>query len=345
MNFRKDEIISWLKAYYDKFVLVVVLAAVLLSLSILIWSTVRERKALADDHCTRLPMLQSRKAKPLDMTPVCDAIEAVNAPFQLGSWTTRMVVAELRVSCIRCGRPIPINAEMCSFRNCGARQPKVLASDKKDSDFDSMPDEWEKKMGLDPNAEDAAQDADRDGFTNFEEFTAGTHPKDDASAPSSLVKLRILKIARITFPLIFTGTIQVTPTERIFMLRNRQTGKDYSASLGETVEGYKLADFAKKTASGPRTTGFDEEISVLTLRKDGKKFELKAGDRLGAQGEWAASLLYLIDNARLLVKKGDIISLKNNEYKIVDITPQNVIVQDMQSGEQTVISPTEGLQK
>ena len=46
-----------------------------------------------------------------------------------------------------------------------------------DSDHDGMPDEWEKKYGLDPNdPSDAAKDADGDGYTNLEEYLNGTDP-------------------------------------------------------------------------------------------------------------------------------------------------------------------------
>ena len=71
------------------------------------------------------------------------------------------MVAELRVRCVKCGRPIPVDADVCPFRNCGAQQPAVLKAKIKDSDLDSMPDEWELKYELNPNADDALQDADQ----------------------------------------------------------------------------------------------------------------------------------------------------------------------------------------
>ena len=42
-----------------------------------------------------------------------------------------------------------------------------------------MPDEWEKKYGLDANnADDNASDKDGDGYTNIEEYLNGTDPTE-----------------------------------------------------------------------------------------------------------------------------------------------------------------------
>jgi hypothetical protein len=46
-----------------------------------------------------------------------------------------------------------------------------------DSDHDGMPDDWERKHGLNPgHAADGAQDRDRDGYTNLEEYLNKTDP-------------------------------------------------------------------------------------------------------------------------------------------------------------------------
>jgi hypothetical protein len=50
-----------------------------------------------------------------------------------------------------------------------------------DRDADGMPDYWELEYGLNPgDPTDAARDNDQDGFTNVQEFTAGTDPLNAA---------------------------------------------------------------------------------------------------------------------------------------------------------------------
>lgn len=47
----------------------------------------------------------------------------------------------------------------------------------RDRDHDRMPDKWEKKHHLNPRANDARKDADRDGLSNLSEFRHGTDPQ------------------------------------------------------------------------------------------------------------------------------------------------------------------------
>ena len=61
-----------------------------------------------------------------------------------------------------------------------------------DSDADGMPDEWEKRYGLEPqNASNASQDTDNDGYTNIEEYLNGTDPTQfvDYTKPKNNVSM------------------------------------------------------------------------------------------------------------------------------------------------------------
>jgi len=53
-----------------------------------------------------------------------------------------------------------------------------------DTDDDKMPDGWEVQYGLNPLANDASLDKDSDGYSNLEEYQAGSDPNDPNSRPS-----------------------------------------------------------------------------------------------------------------------------------------------------------------
>ncbi len=56
--------------------------------------------------------------------------------------------------------------------------PNYQGKPYQDSDNDGLPDDWEKKYGLNPNdASDATGDLNGDGYTNIEDFINGLNPK------------------------------------------------------------------------------------------------------------------------------------------------------------------------
>ena len=56
--------------------------------------------------------------------------------------------------------------------------PKYTGKPYADADADGLPDSWERRHGLNmKDASDASADADKDGYTNVEEFLNGTDPK------------------------------------------------------------------------------------------------------------------------------------------------------------------------
>ncbi len=77
MNMKKDEIISLIRTGYDKLILVIVLAVILVSLLILILSAGREKKSLADNQWEPSLVRPEQRSDKLS-AEVCDAIEAVD---------------------------------------------------------------------------------------------------------------------------------------------------------------------------------------------------------------------------------------------------------------------------
>lgn len=340
-----SEIKAWTKVAFDKIILFVVLFGLLLSLILLILMVDRERKKLEDlSRKQEQSHNLSQAARLLDMTFLYEGLEKLQTPEQIPAWSNRLMVAELRVSCVKCGRPIGVEADVCPFRNCGAQQPEVLKDKPKDSDLDDMPDEWELKYGLNPNADDAGQDADADGFTNLDEYKAGSNPRDADAHPSYAEKLRVIAIGRTFMPLSFQGVQRLSTNDVRFLLKNKQLQRDTYAKLGDTVDGYKLVKFEEKKVKVRKKT-FDvyEDVSVLTVSKDNKTIPLTINKE--NQGEIGASLIFLVDQTKMVVKVGDVIKLKNNSYKIIDIKKDTVILTDINTGMEMPVRPLSEVDK
>lgn len=136
----------------------------------------------------------SRIAKPLQISPERERKAGFFTP-------------EMRVWCVRndCRFPLAPDWNKCPI--CGTEQiVKPVETINADSDGDGMPDDWERKYGLNPqDPSDAALDSDEDGFTNLQEFQAGTDPLDPKSHPDFATHLRVAKIEATILPLKFTG--------------------------------------------------------------------------------------------------------------------------------------------
>ncbi len=74
----------------------------------------------------------------------------------------------------------PFNANSTQTNNDGDSQGDACDTD---DDNDGMPDAYEISNFLNPNFDDSAFDNDSDGFTNIEEFLAGTNPNDVFNFP------------------------------------------------------------------------------------------------------------------------------------------------------------------
>jgi len=186
------------------------------------------------------------------------------------------------------------------------------------------------------------QDPDKDRFSNLEEFVAGTDPTNDQSVPPYFTKLRLVKFDPKPFRLRFSGTPDDGQT---FSINTKDLGgRTQFLQIGDMIQGapYKILSFeAKKTTKNE----MDVDVSELTIEntETGQKIVLvfdKEADDPTSYGEFA----YLYDDSKIRVKKDDEFTLKpedGKKYKLVDISAQEAVIQDLATREKHRIGRAE----
>jgi hypothetical protein len=248
-----------------------------------------------------------------------------------------------------CALPIPFGAKVCP--HCGVKQPeemKVVL----DADKDGLPDEYEKKYGLDPkNAADANEDKDGDGFTNAEEYEAGTDPTDPDSHRDYLDFLEIVPpLENTLLPFVF-DRMTPTPSGMKFFFRDPkkrnvygQRGTTYPVLMGAEVgkTGFFVKSFEekkKKVAIPGSNVTKDKDVSTVTVERasDGKRITLRVENPRFEAVDKKAKLRYSRGGERMFtVAPGDEFKLDRNTYKVVGIERNgkkaHVSVEDVRTG-------------
>lgn len=271
-----------------------------------------------------------------------------------------------------CGMPIPAGSKECPL--CGAIQPGEVQANKADGDEDGLPDEWEKKYGLNIAVNDANDDLDNDGFTNMEEFLAKTNPADAASHPPYVASLTVQpKLLSALVPFELKRVVEI-PTGTRFTFRDpnavsikygkKVKGVDYeclvdkakpeSIAIGDT--GYTLVSFEKKNVKKPnkRVKGLMIDVVVYEAKvvrmSDNKEvpFRYAEGEKsTRAVVDTQATLVYNRGGVKeFTVAEGEVFELTNGaKYKALSIKAlqkgAEVVVEDLTSGEKTTISALE----
>ncbi|MGB1261213.1 MAG: type VI secretion system tube protein Hcp [Akkermansiaceae bacterium] len=104
-----------------------------------------------------------------------------------------------------------------------------------DTDNDRMPNNWETAYGLNPeSAADATGDPDGDGFTNLQEYIAGTHPKQGNS-----------------FFRVSTTLTTSTPQPKVKLIWSGVAGRTYKVEASTNLtSGFSVIHTISPTATG-----------------------------------------------------------------------------------------------
>ena len=270
----------------------------------------------------------------VDTSPVEAASKRFAEPFQMG--TNRLfLVAQERVRCVNpgCRHPIPWDSEKCSF--CGADQPAEGKVAGGDSDSDGMPDEFEERYAflnpVDPT--DANADYDGDGFTNLEEFQAGTDPSVAASHPSKVEFLRVSDVVEDTIPLRLMGSSRLSAEKVRYQIKGPT--RDWNVLPGEPIDD-PTGGSAKFTivSAGVVTNmvvkqGYSEkrpeEVPVVTISNGLVRYRLEQGTGRGSSGEFRVTFICTkdTDGKEYLGLPGQPFSFDGAEFVVLKVDRQH----------------------
>lgn len=222
--------------------------------------------------------------------------------------------------------------------------------------FPGIPNKWILEHGLDYTAKDLPeQDADLDGFTNLEEFRAGTNPKDANSTPPAWTKLRLVasKIDKLRTK--FTDL----PDGNLGRVSINTISSDNPTALSGSTQFYRPGDLINLAEAGPGgqqvlkptrlkfdraemrkefnpTTNVQEEVPVIILRdtSDDKEIELRRGEVKDSP----YSLATLRDSRtgkEWELRTGDDFEIPGGggTYKLIDVTEEKAEIKQTATGE------------
>lgn len=306
-----SNLFGWIRGSFDRLCALIALSVLVVALFVLGTMAQSLRSRLTDDarQMDALPVSHPNVTR-VDKSPFEKILAAMRKPYQVGVWSNRMYAPEPRISCIKCERPIPLQAVKCPY--CQAEQPNPDRGIDKDSDYDGMPDVWEKRCHLNPlDPGDANGDPDRDGFTNLDEYKAGTDPTSAESHPSWLGKLVVQAITPKPFNLVFQGVNQIGTGQLglLFQINLRNGGRTYWKRLGEDVEGFKLVSFAEQGNKGKPT---------LTIQRGEKPIPL-IKDKVVPHNEYELELLFSVDGQVFKVGVPSKITVRDTVYEVKDV--------------------------
>ena len=235
--------------------------------------------------------------KAVDMSAFQNAMRVTKSPVLVAEVPEKyssFLASERRVLC-KCGKAISGDVRKypkCPY--CGEKQQEEVEV-VVDADKDGLPDEWERKYGLNMNdPSDAGMDSDGDDFTNLEEYTFKTNPKDKNDHPDYLDSLKIVLPPKETqMPFAFRKANKIPSGWRCEFLNPMQKdnygrrGTTLTAIVGKEIadadgkgSGFVVKDFTEKSErqSIKGSEGLTKmvDVSEVTVEriKDGKVFKL-----------------------------------------------------------------------
>jgi hypothetical protein len=300
--------LDWIKAHYDRVALIAAAVFLFLSAISIWWSAIQFGNRLVAHQ----PGSPPKNASPPAMATELDrAAERLQHPSQWKSSTrSGLFVPEKHF--------IGANGLPATLQNTQVHPP--------------VPNDWFEKFNLPiQDADVLAQDPDRDGFTNLDEWQGSTDPTNKDSHPDYLTKLHLVSATEEPFPFVFASRVGGT-----FALNTiDQSEPTQFLKIGDVIRGtdFKIVKFTEKQARNQYGTKVD--VSELLLEHQESKVQVTlVKEQVATSPQSVATLVYSWGGRREFeVRKDQEFSLKPVEeikYKLVDVQPAKAVIVNTQ---------------
>jgi len=218
---------------------------------------------------------------------------------------------------------------------------KIEAITPESKDPDGITVAWKRKYGFaldDPTV--ASQDTDHDGFTNKEEFLAGTDPRDANSRPPVVLKLRVTAYNYVAFKMEFKGANPQPDGSYKYQVNlispNRRT---LIVVKDQEVEGYRVGNYTESIVEryndrSKMTEKVDEstldminiklnEVVKLVLNKKTESDESQIAFATQIQGK---------EPEPAQIKRGNSFTLDAVSYQVLKAAQDSAVIKDVGSG-------------
>ena len=195
-----------------------------------------------------------------------------------------------------------------------------------------VPNEWFEKYGLPiEDADVLDQDPDNDGFTNLDEWQAGTDPTDKNSHPDYTTKLHLVSATEEPFAYIFASRIGDTfGINAIDLSEPTQFLK-----VGDVIRGtdFKIVKIIPKRERNQY--GINEDVSELVLEHQGTHAQVTlVKGKVATSPQSVVTFVYTWGGRQEFeVRKDQEFFLKPEEeikYKLVDVRPDKAVIVNTQ---------------